>query len=83
MERETRPNQVFLRSRHNWREIDGCCMCCRSPIFLRELLNLELLGGKQNEPPKGFEGSVNDSAFLGRKEKTSPCDKASVVFALI
>jgi hypothetical protein len=44
---------------------------------------VSLLGGRQNEPPKGFEGSVNDSAFLGRKEKTSPCDKTSVVFALI
>jgi hypothetical protein len=43
---------------------------------------VSLLGGKQNEPPKGFEGSVNDLAFLGRKEKASPCDKASAVFAL-
>ena len=31
----------------------------------------------------GFEGSVNDLAFLGHKEKASPCDEASVVFALI
>jgi len=38
---------------------------------------------KQNEPQKAFEGSVNDLAFLGHKEKASPCDEASVVFALI
>jgi G3E family GTPase len=45
MERQTRTNQVFSRSHHNWREIDGCCICCRSLIFLRELLNLECKDG--------------------------------------
>jgi hypothetical protein len=48
---------------------------------------------KQNEPPKGFEGSVNDLALISEiqrpmkkaqtKEKASSCDEASVVFALI
>ncbi len=38
---------------------------------------------KQNEPPKGFEGSMNDLAFLERREEASPCDEASVVFARI
>jgi hypothetical protein len=37
--------RFFLRSHHNWREIDGCCMRCRSLIFLRELLNLECKDG--------------------------------------
>ena len=45
MERQTRTNQVFSRSHHYWREIDGCCMRSRSLIFLRELLNLECKDG--------------------------------------